>query len=48
MSTAIGLVILVLAAIFLFRATAFAARAVLCVVALIGILIILVPLLIAS
>lgn len=48
MSTAIGLVIIVLAAVFLFRATAFAARAALSVVALIGILIIPVPLMIAS
>jgi hypothetical protein len=48
MTTVIGLIILILAAVFLFRATAFAARAALSVLALIGILIILVPLLIAS
>ncbi len=48
MSTAIGLVILVLAAVFLFRVTALAARVALSVVALIGILIILIPLFIAS
>lgn len=45
MSTGIGIVIIVLAAIFLFRVTAFAARAALAVVALIGLLIIVVPLL---
>lgn len=48
MSTIIGLVILVLAAVFLFRVTAFAARVALSVVAVIGILIILVPLLIMN
>lgn len=48
MSTIIGLVIIVLAAIFLFRVTAFAARAALIVVAVIGLLVILVPLLIVS
>ncbi|MGY6553327.1 MAG: hypothetical protein ACXIUM_02275 [Wenzhouxiangella sp.] len=48
MSTAIGIVIIVAAVIFLFRATAFAARAALSVVALIGLLIILVPLMIAN
>lgn len=48
MPTVIGLVIIVLAAVFLFRATAFAARVALSVVALIGILIILDPLMIAS
>ncbi len=48
MSTIIGIVILVLAAIFLFRVTAFAARVALAIVAVIGVLIILVPLLIVS
>lgn len=48
MSTAIGVLIFIAAVVFLFRATAFAARAALSVLALVGVLIILVPLLIAN
>lgn len=48
MYTVIGVVVLVVAAILLFRATAFAARALLTVVALVGLLVIAVPLLMAS
>ncbi len=48
MSTIIGLVILAVAAIFLFRVTALAARVALSVILLIGILIMLVPLLIGN
>ena len=48
MSTAIGVLIFIAAIVFLFRATAFAARAALSVLALVGVLIILVPLLIAN
>lgn len=48
MTTIIGVLVIVAAIVLLFRATAFAARAVLTIVALIGLLIIVVPLLMAT
>jgi len=48
MTTIIGLIVLLAAGVLVFRVTAFAARAALGLVALLGLLIILVPLLIAS
>lgn len=48
MSTAIGVIILIAAVILGLRATAFAARAVFAILAFVGILIILVPLLFMS
>lgn len=48
MTTIIGLIVLLTAGFLVFRVTAFAARALLSLIALVGLLIILVPLLIAS